>query len=39
MAALKALPEDYAGTRIEELLEMVDLTAVKNKKLKTFPVG
>lgn len=39
MAALKALPEDYAKTRITELLEMVDLTAVKNKKLKTFSGG
>lgn len=39
MAALKALPEDYAKTRIAELLEMVDLTAVKNKKLKTFSGG
>lgn len=39
MAALKALPEAYARTRIEELLEMVDLTAVRNKKLKTFSGG
>ena len=39
MAALKALPEAYARTRIDELLEMVDLTAVKNKKLKTFSGG
>lgn len=39
MAALKAIPEDYAGNRIDELLEMVDLAAVKNKKLKTFSGG
>lgn len=39
MAALKAIPEDYAKTRIEELLEMVGLETVKNKKLKTFSGG
>lgn len=39
MAALKAIPEDYAKNKIEELLEMVDLTAVKDKKLKTFSGG
>lgn len=39
MAALKALPEDYAKAKIEELLEMVDLTAVRNKKLKTYSGG
>lgn len=39
MSALKALPEDYAKNRIDELLELVDLTAVKNKKLKTFSGG
>lgn len=39
MAALKALPEEYAKNRIDELLELVDLTAVKNKKLKTFSGG
>lgn len=39
MAALKALPEDYAKDRIDELLETVDLTDVKNKKLKTFSGG
>lgn len=39
MAALKAIPEDYAKNRIDELLEMVDLMAVKNKKLKTFSGG
>ena len=39
MAALKAIPEDYAQNKIDELLEMVDLTAVKDKKLKTFSGG
>lgn len=39
MAALKAMPEDYAKSRIEELLEIVDLEAVKKKKLKTFSGG
>ena len=39
MAALKALPEEYAKNKIDELLELVDLTAVKNKKLKTFSGG
>ena len=38
MAALKALPEDYANSRIDELLDMVELKNVKKKKLnhKTF---
>lgn len=39
MAALKAIPEEYANNKIDELLEMVDLTAVKDKKLKTFSGG
>lgn len=39
MAALKALPEEYARYRIEELLELVDLKDVKKKKLKTFSGG
>lgn len=39
MAALKAMPEEYAKSRIEELLEIVDLKAVKKKKLKTFSGG
>lgn len=39
MAALKALPEDYARCRIEELLELVDLGDVRRKKLKTFSGG
>ena len=39
MAALKAIPEDYAKNKIDELLEVVDLTAVKDKKLKTFSGG
>ncbi|MDE6663032.1 MAG: ABC transporter ATP-binding protein [Lachnospiraceae bacterium] len=39
MAALKAIPQDYAGERIDELLNIVDLMEVKNKKLKTFSGG
>lgn len=39
MAALKAIPEEYAKERIEELLDIVDLMAVKDKKLKTFSGG
>lgn len=39
MAALKAIPEDYAKNRIDELLETVDLAAVKNEKLRTFSGG
>ena len=39
MAALKALPEEYARTRIDELLEMVDLTKERKNKLKTFSGG
>ena len=39
MAALKALSEDYADSRIDELLDMVELKNVKKKKLKTFSGG
>lgn len=39
MAALKALPEAYADSRIDELLDMVELKNVKKKKLKTFSGG
>lgn len=39
LAALKALPGDYAQKRIAELLELVNLTHVKDKKLKTFSGG
>ena len=39
MAALKALPEKFARNRISELLELVNLTEVKDKKLKTFSGG
>lgn len=39
MAALKAIPEDYAKNRIDELLETVDLAAVKNERLGTFSGG
>lgn len=39
MAALKALPEEYADSRIDELLDMVELGEVRRKKLKTFSGG
>ena len=39
MAALKALPEEYARDRIDELLEMVGLAQEKKNKLKTFSGG
>lgn len=39
MAALKALPREYAKGRVEKLLELVDLKDVKNKKLKTYSGG
>lgn len=39
MAALKGLPKAYADTRIEELLELVDLKSEKNKKLKAYSGG
>lgn len=39
VAALKALPEKYAKERIEELLELVNLSDMRNKKLKTFSGG
>lgn len=39
MAALKALPEEYARDRIDELLELVGLSAEKKNKLKTFSGG
>lgn len=39
MAALKALPEEYARVRIDELLETVGLAQEKKNKLKTFSGG
>ncbi len=39
MAALKALPDDYAKRRVSELLELVNLSHVKDRKLKTFSGG
>ena len=39
MAALKALPKEYADSRIDELLELVELKNVRKKKLKTFSGG
>ena len=39
LAALKAMPKEEAEARTEELLEMVDLTREKGKKIKTFSGG
>lgn len=39
MAALKAIPEEEADVKIDELLEMVGLMNEKHKKLKTFSGG
>lgn len=39
MAALKAVTKEKADSKIEELLEMVGLIDVKNKKLKTYSGG
>lgn len=39
MSALKALPEDYARNRIDELLELVDLKPFQKEKLKTYSGG
>lgn len=39
MAALKALPAEYADSRIDELLDAVELKNMKKKKLKTFSGG
>ncbi len=39
MAALKALPAEYARQRMEVLFNLVDLSEVKEKKLKTFSGG
>ncbi len=39
LAALKAIPKDEAGKKVEELLGLVDLAAYQNKKIKTFSGG
>lgn len=39
MAALKGLPKEYADTRIDELLNLVDLDSVKSSKLRTYSGG
>lgn len=39
MAALKALPQEYARNKIEELLDLVGLQAERKNKLKTFSGG
>lgn len=39
MASLKGLPKGYAKTRTAELLELVSLEEVRNKKIKTYSGG
>lgn len=39
LASLKALPRGYAGKRVEELLDLVELGAEKNRRIKTFSGG
>ena len=39
IAALKGIPREAAGKRVKELLGMLDLTAVADKKIKTFSGG
>ncbi len=39
LAALKAIPKNEAERKVEELLEMVELSAVRGKKIKTFSGG
>ncbi len=39
IAALKGIPRDRARKRVQELLSMLDLTAVADKKIKTFSGG
>lgn len=39
LAALKAIPKREAADKVEELLRLVDLEEVKNKKIKTFSGG
>ena len=39
LAALKAIPKSEASGKVEELLKLVDLEQVKDKKIKTFSGG
>ncbi len=39
IAALKGIPRAAAGKRVKELLNMLDLAAVADKKIKTFSGG
>jgi ABC-type multidrug transport system ATPase subunit len=39
MAALKGLPRDMAGRRVDEVLEMVNLERVANRKLRGYSGG
>ena len=39
IAALKGIPRNAAGARVRQMLELLDLTAVADKKLRTFSGG
>ncbi len=39
IAALKGIPRDAAGKKVQKLLHMLDLEAVADKKIKTFSGG
>ena len=39
IAALKGIPRDAAGKKVQKLLHMLDLEAVAEKKIKTFSGG
>ncbi len=39
IASLKGIPRDRAGKRVKELLGMLDLSAVADKKIRTFSGG
>ena len=39
IAALKGIPRDAAGKKVQKLLHMLDLAAVADKKIKTFSGG
>lgn len=39
LAAIKAIPKEEAETKVEELLQLVELDNVQNQKIKTFSGG
>ncbi len=39
IAALKGIPRDWAGKRVKDLLDTLDLTPVADKKIRTFSGG